>query len=109
MDLKTYQAAKIPSFFSLGLKFAVNEDQLSVTGLDQFPPEDRPGLHELIINHKSEIVAEVVKIQNRLTELIHQADHSKGLIQEQIEAISAEGSEIISQLSPEVVRCIFKQ
>lgn len=61
MDLKTYQAAKIQSFFNLGLKFAVTGDQLAVTGLSQFPVEDRKGLQELIRNHKSEIMAEMVR------------------------------------------------
>lgn len=95
MDLKTYQAAKIQSFFNLGLKFSVTRDQLSVTGFNQYPPDDRAGLQESIKRNKSEIMADVVRLQDRLKELYTMADSSRGMTADQIQAISDEGSQIL--------------
>lgn len=47
-------------------------------------------------------------LENRLSELITIADNSKGMTAEQVEDISAEGSQIINQLPPETARGIFE-
>ena len=108
MDLKTYQAAKIQSFFNLGLKFSVTGDQLAVAGFNQYPPDDRAGLQESIRMNKSKIMEKVIWLQDRLIELIRMADNSKEVTADQMTAISAEGTEIIDQLPEETVQQIFK-
>ena len=108
MDAAAYQKAKTQSFFDLGLTFTINGDQLAVNGLSQFKAEDRAMIQTGIRDNKVEIMAEVVKMQDRLKTLVDQTDNSKGLDHESVARISAQGSEIIRQLSPEVTRRIFE-
>jgi ferritin-like metal-binding protein YciE len=100
---------KIQSFFNLGLTFAATGDQLAVTGFNQYPADDRAWTQDGIRQNKAEIMAEVRRMQDRLTELIRQADNSKGMTPDAVAGISAEGSEIIKHLSPEKVQEIFKE
>jgi hypothetical protein len=109
MDAAVYQKATIQSFFNLGLTFSATGDQLAVTGFNQYPAEDRAWIQNGISQNKAEIMAEVRRMQDRLTELIRKADNSKGMTPAAVARISAEGSEIINQLSPEKVREIFKE
>lgn len=109
MDLKTYQAAKIQSFFNLGLKFAVTGDQLSVKGFNQYPPDDRAGLQDGIRGHKKEIIAEVVRLQDRLKELVTLADNSKSMTADEVKAIPEEGCRIMDQLPENIIQEIFKK
>lgn len=48
-------------------------------------------------------------LENRLRELILMADNSKGMTDEQIQAISDEGDLIIKRLPPETVRQVFRE
>jgi 2-polyprenyl-6-methoxyphenol hydroxylase-like FAD-dependent oxidoreductase len=108
MNLQAYQAAKIQSFFDLGLTFSVSGEQLAVNGLSQFPAEDQAMIQTGIRDHKSEIMAETNRLQNRLKQLVHQSENSTGLNPAAIEKISDEGNEITQRLSAEMVRRIFR-
>lgn len=108
MDLAAYKTARTRSFFDLGLTFSVDGDRLAVTGFNQFPPEDRARLQALIRQHKTEIMGEAVRLQDRLKVLIGKADNSRGMDPEDVEGISEEGSQIIESLMPEMTRQIFE-
>lgn len=109
MDFQAYQKARIQSYFSLGLTFSVNGDQLAVNGLSQFPADDRQWIQDGIRRHKSEIMAEVTRLQNTLAEVVRQAGDSKGLSLDQINKINEDGSAIMEQLTEKSIQDIFQQ